>query len=105
MLVLLQERSYKMAKIIVNLTLPLVNEKIEYVLYRHANYFYQRAFSLPDLRQELIIYVLSRFTNSYTAIDAGQELLITYGHELAEKQLQIETIIYQGIYDILPQSE
>ncbi|MEP0803815.1 hypothetical protein NDI37_06480 [Funiculus sociatus GB2-A5] len=48
-----------MSKTIANLTLPVVVQEIEKVLGTYTAHPYQKAFSIPELRQKLIVYVLS----------------------------------------------
>ena len=48
-----------MSKTIANLTLPVVVQEIEKVLGTYTDHPYQKAFSMPELRQKLIVYVLS----------------------------------------------
>jgi len=107
MLVLLHKRSEKMSKTLVNMTLLLVSEEIENVLDSQAENFYQEAFSLPDLRQELITYVLSRVANLYRVIEDGQESSIKCNPlcKSAVKRLHIEAVIHQGIDDLLPRKD
>ncbi len=93
-----------MGKTLVNMTMLLVNDEIENVLDSQAEKFYQQAFSLPDLRQELITYVLSRVANLYKVIEDGHEPLTKCNPlcKSATKRLHIETVIHQGIDDLLP---
>lgn len=56
-----------MSKSIVNLTIPWVVAEIEQVLETYPHHPYQQAFANPDLRQELIAYVLTRIHNVYVA--------------------------------------
>jgi hypothetical protein len=93
-----------MADIIVNMTQILVSDEIENVLDSQAEKFYQKAFSLPDLRQELITYVLSRIPNLYSVIKEEQELSMTCNsiYQSAVKQLHIKAVIHQGCHDLLP---
>ena len=95
-----------MAKLNVNVSLTLINEKIVEILDKNCNFFYQKFFSLPDLRQELIAYVLIRINILYISIDGEQELSTKYNFvsEISENTLTIENIITQGIYDLLPQN-
>jgi len=93
-----------MANILVNLTFQLIADEIENVLSSYPNHFYQKAFALPDLRQELIVYVLNRFPSSYIAIEEGQQSAIKSNslYQLLEKRLPIESVINEGIHDLIP---
>lgn len=93
-----------MSQLNVNVALISINEKIIEFLEKDCNFFYQKAFSLPDLRQELITYILSRINILYLSIDAEQKPLIKYNFLYeSKKNLTIEHIISQGVYDLLPQ--
>lgn len=91
-----------MAKTIVNLTLPVVVEQIETVLEAYPDRPYQQAFAIPDLRQELIAYVLSRVSNYYTVVEE-QLTQVQPAICSLEQKLQIETLVTRGIQDILQQ--
>lgn len=91
-----------MTKAVVNLTIPMVVEHIETALEDYPHYPYQKAFAIPDLRQKLIAYVLSRVANSYTVSGEGDNS-ITFRNCSSDQQLQIENLAKQGIQDILQQ--
>lgn len=88
----------------INLTNQLVVEEIEDVLDTYSHHPYQQAFSIPDLRQKLITYVLSQVHNLYTVNEDG-ELLDSrlYSSSLAQR-LHIEPLIRQGIIHILQEN-
>lgn len=50
---------------LINLTLPIVIQEIENVLEGYPKHPYQAAFSMPELRQQLIAHVLSQIPNYY----------------------------------------
>jgi len=91
-----------MPKTIVNLTLSRVIEEVESVLDTYPDHPYQQAFAIPDLRQKLLAYILSRTRNLYAVVEKGAEpqaapkCLYPLEH-----QLNIETLIRQGIHHIL----
>ncbi len=93
-----------MAEIVVNLTLLLLKDEIENVLDSQDGKCYQSAFDLPDLRQELITYVLSRVPNLFQVIEEGEKPSSKYNplSESTVKQLGIKVVIHQGIHDLLP---
>lgn len=94
----------KMYQLNANVLLTLVNEKVVNFLGKDCDSFYQKAFSLPDLRQELITYVLSRINILYLSLDAEQNPSIKHNFLYeAKSTLTIENIISQGVYDLLPQ--
>lgn len=57
-----------MSIIIINITLPVIIEKIKNILEIYPEYPYQQTFSSSGLRQDLIAYVLSRVSNTYTVL-------------------------------------
>lgn len=92
-----------MPKSIVNLTKLIVCAEIEQVVGTHYHFPYQYIFAHPDLRQELIAYVLTRVRNVHVAVEAGEESRI-YAESvpcLTEIKLQIEDCIHQGICHVL----
>jgi hypothetical protein len=93
------------AKVIVNLTFPVVVEKIEQVLETYPDHPYQQIFANPDTRQELIAYVLTRVQSVFMVVDEMEQALInaeTLPHPEAAK-LCMGALVHQGIRDILNQ--
>ncbi len=92
-----------MSKIIVNLTLPAVVGAIEDVLETYPHHPYQQAFSIPELRQKLIAYLMSRVTNCYVVVDEGQQPSINFKSlpNFRQGTPCIETLIYQGMEKVL----
>lgn len=92
-----------MTKILVNLTLLLVTEEIEYFFERHPDQLHQLAFSINKLRQELINYVLNKVPVSYMVIDENQKALVRTNIlcQSLEKRLDIEAVIYQGADELI----
>lgn len=90
-----------------NLAQQLIISEIENVLDDYPAHPYQQAFTSPKLRQELIVYVLSRITDKAGVIASATPRL-KYNSacwHLAEKPY-INILIHQGIYCILqPQPE
>ncbi len=58
-------------KTVVNLTQQSVLGEIESVLDTYPYQPYQQAFAIPDLRQELIAFVLSRIPCLYSTMSEG----------------------------------
>lgn len=58
-----------MSRTITNLALPLVIEEIETVLDRHHYHPYRQAYATPELRQQLIAYVLNTVPAFYAMVD------------------------------------
>ncbi len=92
-----------MSKTIVNLTLPTVVAIIEDILETYPHHPYQQAFSIPEVRQELVAHVLSRISNSYTVIEEEQQshLSIDSLPCSLESRLCIEATIHEGIEKIM----
>lgn len=92
-----------MEKKLLNLTLPVVIEEIEAILETYPKYPYQQAFSLTELRQDLIAYVLSRVPNKYTVVEGTETLeksILSLPYP-SKMLLDIEHYIHLGIRDIL----
>lgn len=102
----MQGRSCKVDKVIFDITPYLVDREIKNILHKCHSILYQKAFSLPDLYQELMIYVLNRVPVIYTVVEENQKLSINSKNLYLsiEEKARTETIIYQGIHDLLPQS-
>ena len=92
-----------MSKIIVNLTLPAVIKAIEDVLETYPHHPYQQAFSIPELRQELIAYVMSRVTSCYSVVDEGQQPFINFKSlpGFHKRTSSIEALIDNGMEKVL----
>lgn len=97
-----------MSKTVANLTLALVTdeiEQIETVLKTYPEHPYQQAFAVPDWRQPLIAYVLSRIPNTYKVIEGTEPVVDQRSvYFCLERRLQIEALLYQGIWQILQQN-
>jgi hypothetical protein len=59
---------------IINLTLLLVIKEIEDILEDYPEDPYQVAFSIPELRQKLILHVLNQLPSYYAILEEDQEL-------------------------------
>ncbi|MBH8562913.1 hypothetical protein I8748_12095 [Nostoc sp. CENA67] len=93
-----------MPKTLVNLTIPVVVQELEYTLENYPHHPYQEAFAHPDLRQILLAYILNRIPNHYITIDEAEAQALTNSEELRvflENKWHIEEIIHQGIDKIL----
>ncbi|MDZ8027668.1 MAG: hypothetical protein RMY36_027890 [Nostoc sp. SerVER01] len=98
-------------KTVVNLTQQSVIGEIESVLDTYPYHPYQQAFAIPDLRQELIAFVLNRIPSFYSVIsdrhiplaEAEQESLLNYQlpRKRLEQQLHLQNLIHQGICSIV----
>ncbi|MBD2515615.1 hypothetical protein H6G93_11430 [Nostoc sp. FACHB-973] len=98
-------------KTVVNLTQQSVIGEIESVLDTYPYHPYQQAFAIPDLRQELIAFVLNRIPSFYSVISdrhislakAEQESLLNYQlpRKPLEQQLHLQNLIHQGICSIV----
>jgi len=93
-----------MTRTIVNLLELQVSKEIEEVLSTYSDHPYQQAFAIPDIRQELMAYVLSRAPGSYVVLNENDQLQLDDFPSLqpspAEKQA-IRAWIHQGIHHTL----
>ena len=90
-------------KTVVNLTEQSVIGEIESVLDTYSYHPYQQAFAIPDLRQELIAYVLSRIPCFYSAVEREQLCTLDYKfpRDCLEQRIRLEHLIHEGIYSIM----
>ncbi|NEN95634.1 MAG: late competence development ComFB family protein [Moorea sp. SIO3I7] len=91
-----------MGKTLVHVTTSIVIKEIENVLATYPEFPYQYMFYQSNIREDLIVYVLSRIPNHYEVIDnseassKSQEL-----HQLSsEQKLYLENWIHTGIYHL-----
>lgn len=96
-----------MTKTIVNLTLPAVVTVIEDVLETYPDHPYQQAFSIPDLRQELIARVLSQVSGCYVVLEDYEQATLSLQSLpfSPEKRECIEALIREGIEKIFQKRE
>ncbi|MDZ7960349.1 MAG: hypothetical protein RMY34_21120 [Aulosira sp. DedQUE10] len=97
-------------KTVVKLTQQSVVGEIESVLDTYPYNPYQQAFAIPDLRQELITFVLNRipclfYSNLEVQIGFSEEdkeylLNSKLPRSPLEQQLHVQNLIHQGIYAI-----
>ena len=92
-----------MSKTITNITLPVVIEEIGKVLEPLPDYPAQQAFAIPELRQKLTAYVLSRISNSYAVVEDGP-ITSKFVWCSSQQRLEKETLVAQGVRDILEQN-
>jgi hypothetical protein len=91
-----------MAKDLVNLTLPMVVGEIEQIVETYPHHPYQQAFANPDIRQELIAYVLSQIHNVYVAVEEGHASANSETTPaLAESETHLKSFIHGGIQQVL----
>lgn len=92
-----------MSKKIVNLTSTVVAEEIETVLDTYPHHPYQQAFAIPDVRQKLTVYVLSRVRNLYAVIEEAQETSRSPKSLCSslEQRSSIKPLVRHGIQHIL----
>lgn len=81
-----------MAKTIIDLTYQSMNDEIKTALRKCSHSLYQKAFSLPDMHQELIIYLQSRIASSHTFFEQDKNLVLE--HNSLCQRTTIEIMIY-----------
>lgn len=96
-----------MSQTIVNLTLPIVTDKIDDILAAYPLYEYRQVFAVPELRQKLTAYVLARLPVVYVAMDSSDACNVgASGHCYSSDQHdQINRLIHQGIDALLGRPE
>jgi hypothetical protein len=88
-----------MSKTIINLATSIVIKEAEIILDTYPDHPYQQAFSIPELRQKLVSYVLCRVPGLYTVVDESEECIINSSASCCseEQRRHITTLIHQGI--------
>ncbi|WP_052050477.1 late competence development ComFB family protein [Leptolyngbya sp. KIOST-1] len=96
-----------MKQAIVNLTLPIVTDKIDDILAAYPLYEYRQVYAVPELRQKLTAYVLARLPVVYVTMDSSAACEMTStGHcYSSEQHAQIHQLIHQGIDALLGRPE
>jgi hypothetical protein len=86
-----------MTETVANLTLSAVMEQVEDFIRAHPEQAHQQTFSLPDLRQKLITYVMSQIKGNQVMVDNQNTDLSPQKIHTTEEQLQMEALICEGI--------
>lgn len=84
-----------------NLTQQAVIAEIEDVLDTYPYHPYQQAFAIPEIRQDLIAYVLNRVPCVYSVVTNEQKQAVNYQLPCSQQKLHLEGLVHQGIYSIL----
>ena len=88
---------------LINLTLPTVIQEIENVLNEYPEHPYQSAFSIHELRQQLIAHILSQIPNRYAVRgveEPAKKPKALYASAMKER-LYMETVVHGSILHIL----
>ncbi|MBW4672008.1 MAG: hypothetical protein KME60_32435 [Cyanomargarita calcarea GSE-NOS-MK-12-04C] len=91
---------------LINLTLPTVIREIENALNEYPEHPYQSAFSIHELRQQLIAHILSQIPNRY-AVEGLQESTQkpkALDSSPIKERLYMETVVHGSILHILRQN-
>lgn len=87
-----------MSKKIVNLTLSVVEQELDSLLEMYPHKLHQLELT-PDLRKELLVYVLNRIPNVYKTSDdlnLDNPNVKTFSCTL-EQKMQIRALFFQGV--------
>jgi hypothetical protein len=89
-----------MTKHLVNLTLKLVSERVDYVLKTHPYSLYKSVVDCSDFQLELIAYILNRVPSLYVVTgDDRPGIQLCLG---SSERFHLEGLIHEGIHAILP---
>ncbi len=90
-------------KTVVKLTQESVVAEVENILDTYPNYPYQQTFAIPDLRKDLIAYVLDHIPSLRSGINVEKAWAAYYKlpRTPLEQQLHLQSLIHQGIYSIM----
>jgi hypothetical protein len=92
-----------MARQIINLTMLWIADEIAQILDNETEYFEYKTFWNSGLYKELMTYALEQVPNVYAVIEDGQKISDKCNQTYCsgERKLQIETVVHQGISNIL----
>lgn len=91
-----------MFKTIINLTQQAAIAEIENVIDTYPYHPYQQAFAIPEIRQDLIAYVLNRIPCVYSVVNNEQRTQqANYQLPSSQQKIHLEQLIHQGIFSIL----
>ncbi|MCT7984885.1 late competence development ComFB family protein [Laspinema sp. A4] len=89
-----------MEKHLVNLTLKLVSDRVDYVLKTYPYSLYKNVLDDSDFQLELIAYILNRVPSLYVVTgDDRPGIRFCLG---SSEQFHLEGLIHEGIHVILP---
>ncbi|MGG6270342.1 hypothetical protein ACQ4M3_36405 [Leptolyngbya sp. AN03gr2] len=96
-----------MSKMIVNITQHSIAQEIERTLEQYPNHPFQQAFAHPDLRQELLVWILNRVPNVFMTIEESESAIVhpDYAPYCHDHQSCFEYVIRQGIQEVLSQNQ
>ncbi|BAU11637.1 hypothetical protein LEP3755_21370 [Leptolyngbya sp. NIES-3755] len=95
-----------MSKTIVNLTQHSMMQAIERALEQCPHYPHQQAFAQPDLRQQLLVWVLNRVPNVFMLHESPEATpMPSDPSNCREQQSCIDFVVRQGIQEILTQNQ
>jgi hypothetical protein len=91
---------------LINLTLPTVIQEIENALNEYPEHPYQSAFSIHELRQQLIAHILSQIPNRYAVQGLQQPAKKPKALDSSpmKERLYMETVVHGSILHILRQN-
>jgi hypothetical protein len=87
-------------KTVVSVTQQSVISEIENVLDTYPDQRYQKAFAIPDLRKELIAFVLKRLAPEQVSRSKTEKDYQLPGNPL-DQYLHLQNLIHQGICSII----
>lgn len=98
-------------KTVINLTQQSVISEIESVLDTYAYHPYQATFAIPELRQELIVFVLSRIP-CFSNVEFEREFPLQnntkdcpidqkFPRSPLEQKIHLQNLIHQAIFSIM----
>jgi hypothetical protein len=95
-------------KTVVKLTQECVIGEIESMLHTYPYQPYQQVFAIPDLRQQLISFVINHLPGFDSRVSESQQdnsLNETVNHKLSrnplEQKLHLQNLIHKGIFSVM----
>lgn len=92
-------------KSVINLTQPAVKQEISKVLTTYPDHPHQQAFAVPQMRQQLLSFVLNSMPAEYTVVETEEEEeappVEMESFFSGEEVEHLDAVIHQGIHHLL----
>jgi hypothetical protein len=93
-------------KTVVNLAQPAIEQEISQVLATYPDHPHQQAFAAPEMRQQLLSFVLNSMPSQYVVVDAEASLPADAPADAnasfsSEEVAHLDAVIHAGIQSLL----
>lgn len=89
-------------KTVVNLTQPAIEQEISQVLATYPDHPHQQAFAAPEMRQQLVSFVLNSMPSQYVVVEAQAPAPVSPDPSFSQEEVDhLDTVIHTGIRSLL----